>query len=373
MHYHDYLPDLAADISGDQGEAGGASAGGRAMRDRQRHPKLRIGLAAALVLAGACTNAEGEGSGTGEVCGHLSRPPSESAIARNDIAYASALSDSADLWHMRPDGSHREPLASGEGLQAIPAWSPDGVSLAYTGGAAEDFESAQTDICRISLNDGRITNLTGTENTWEAMPSWSPDGQHIAYASGSSEGSTIFLMDADGSDPRRLFDTTGNYGWPSWSPDGRQIVFSGSLYANGSDQIWVVDADGSNVQPLTPPEEYGTGEPSWSPNGQLIAYVSGQNGDQNSDDPRDWNEDVYVMNADGSDPRQVTSQPGNDHWPPAWSPDSSRLLYSADGLEARTSDLHLVSLDDPASLPTPGVNLTNDSNYDGTVAWRTNH
>jgi Tol biopolymer transport system component len=340
------------------------------MRERQWNPKLQIALVTALVLASACSSDEGQESGTTDVCGHPSHIPSDSAIASSDIAYGSALDDSADLWLMRPDGSRQASLVSGEGLQVMPAWSPGGGSLAYTGGAAEDLESAQTDICRISLEDGRITNLTGTEDSWESMPSWSPDGRHLAYASGSNEGTTISIMGADGSDRHSLLDIEGSYTWPTWSPDGRRIAFAGSLDPRSPEQIWVVGADGGDPQALTAPEGYGTSQPSWSPNGELIAYVSGQNGDPSSDDERDWNEDVYVMNADGSDPRQVTSQPGNDHWPPAWSPDSSELLYSADSLE-RTSDLYRVPLDDPAALPMRGVNLTNDSNYDGTVAWRT--
>jgi Tol biopolymer transport system component len=133
--------------------------------------------------------------------------------------------------------------------------------------------------------------------------------------------------------------------------------------------VWVVDAAGGDPRPLTSQDGYGISEPSWSPNGQLIAYISGQNGDPNSEDPPDWNEDVYVMNADGSNPRRVTSRLGNDHWPPVWSPDSSHLLYTSDGLH-ETSDLYLVPLEDPSALPADGVNVTTTSDNEATAAWR---
>src|SRR5215510_15908625 len=142
------------------------------MRERQWKPRIQMALAATLVLATACSNAEDPGSGT-NVCGHLSPRPSESGSRYGDIVYASDLDGNPDLWHMRPDGSHQTPLASGEGLQVTPAWAPGGNLLAYTGGAAEDVHSAPTDICRINLNAGQIINLTGTEDTWESTRTWS--------------------------------------------------------------------------------------------------------------------------------------------------------------------------------------------------------
>jgi Tol biopolymer transport system component len=329
-----------------------------------------VGLAVALVLAAACSNTDDRASGTAasDVCGYVANGSTGSGSGRGDIAYASDANGSPDLWLMQPDGSHKAPLISGEGLQIFPAWSPRGASLVYTGTAGANVDTAPSDICRIRLSDGQITNLTNTEDANELAPTWSPDGHNIAFTSDTDEGSTIFVMAADGSNPHALVDSPGNYAWPSWSPDGRRIVFSGSPTPGDPDRIWVVDADGGEPQALTTQGTYGTGEPSWSPNGKLIAFISDQNGNPDSDNPPDWNEDVYVMNADGSDPRQVTSQPGNDHWPPAWSPESSHLLYTSDGPDL-SPDLYLVPIQDPSALPAAGVNMTANSDYEGTAAW----
>jgi Tol biopolymer transport system component len=341
-------------------------------RDPRAGPhRISVALASALVLATACSNADdpGPGATSSDVCGHLADASTGSAGGRGDIAYASDAAGGVDLWLMRPDRSDQAPLVSGNGVQIFPAWSPDGASLAYTGAVRANLDAAPSDICRIRLDDGRVTNLTDTEGTNEFAPSWSPDGQHIAYTSSTDDGSTIFVMGADGTHAHPLLDSSGNYGWPSWSPDGRQIVFSGSPYPGDPDQVWVVDAAGGDPRALTTQDDYGTGEPSWSPNGQLIAYVSDQNGDPNSTDPPDWNEDVYVMNADGSNPRQVTSRPGNEHWPPVWSPDSSQLLYTSDGPD-ENPDLYLVPFEDPSALPADGVGLTATSDNEATAAWR---
>ena len=168
----------------------------------RRRPRRVLIVAATLLLAAACSSAEDPGSGTAtsDVCGHLARTSTGSG-ARGVIAYASDASGGVDLWLMQPDGSHQTPLVSGDGAQYFPAWSPDGATLAYTGGATANLDAGPTDICRISLNDGQVTNLTDTEGTSELAPSWSPDGATLAYTSITDDGSTIFVMAADGSDP----------------------------------------------------------------------------------------------------------------------------------------------------------------------------
>jgi TolB protein len=107
-------------------------------------------------------------------------------------------------------------------------------------------------------------------------------------------------------------------GAPSWSPDGTQIAF----YAERNDQpadLFVMNADGSNVRQLThtPAAE---GYPSWSPDGRLIAFEA---------DDASGNFDIYVMNADGSGTRRLTQDPRRDVGP-AWSPDGKKIAFMSD-------------------------------------------
>jgi hypothetical protein len=99
---------------------------------------------------------------------------------------------------------------------------------------------------------------------------------------------------------------------PTWSPDGARIAFQSSR--EGNPDVWIMNADGTGLRQLTT-SGAAEGEPAWSPDGKQIAYVrSGQ---------------IWVMGANGSDQRQLTSGPGEHEWP-AWSRDGRRIAFDAD-------------------------------------------
>ena len=133
----------------------------------------------------------------------------------------------------------------------------------------------------------------------------------------------IFVMDADGGNQQNLTNIPGFDNKPSWSPDGKRIAFAsardGHINAHGfpSFEIYVMDADGSDPQRLT--ENPNQDEfPSWSPDGKRIAFAS----------TRDGNYEIYVMDADGSDSQRLTENPMVDR-DPSWSPDGKRIVYRA--------------------------------------------
>ena len=133
-------------------------------------------------------------------------------------------------------------------------------------------------------------------------------------------------MNADGSGQRRLTRNGGRNVAPAWSPDGRRIVFErrfGRRQSNGvrvrrsvGYEVHVMNADGSGQQRLTPRgSDLRAGlddqrRPGWSPDGRRIAFVS----------KRDGNDEVYVMNADGSGQRNLTRTPRWQVRVVAWSP-----------------------------------------------------
>jgi Tol biopolymer transport system component len=144
---------------------------------------------------------------------------------------------------------------------------------------------------------------------------WSPDGQWIAYseyAGGESSPQkwSIVISRRDGSQRRLL---APNAKWAAWSPDGKQLAFESSRTGNA--EIFVVDADGSNVVQLTD-HPASDGAPAWSPDDARIAFSSNR-GD---------NVDVYVMKTNGEALRRLTEDPGSDY-NPAWSPDGKHVVF----------------------------------------------
>ena len=128
-----------------------------------------------------------------------------------------------------------------------------------------------------------------------------------------SIGNSIRVTDTQGERHERLRQLRAHLWDPQWSPNGEQILFTQDR--SGKGQIHVMNADGSDVRNLSD-NAFCDRDPSWSPDGRRIAFLS--------DRTADW--DVYVMNADGSGQRRVAGQLGRDA-APAWSPDGRMLAW----------------------------------------------
>jgi hypothetical protein len=179
-------------------------------------------------------------------------------------------------------------------------------SLLVTGWTAEgipDLYSLNPDSMTVI---GRITNDVSTE----VAAKFSPDATRIAYQSSAEREVKIFVMNADGSNSRRLTAMADSVpeDSPEWTPDGSQIVYSA-----GRD-IWISNADGSNPRQLTSGEARDH-QPAVSPDGTMIAYQSTIRG----------RVDIYLMSIDGQQqrPARETEQLEME---PGWFPDG-QLAY----------------------------------------------
>ena len=204
----------------------------------------------------------------------------------------------------------------------VPVWSPDGRYVAF-----DSERDGNRDIYVIDTDTDEEHRLTNNSES-DLAPTWSPDGTQIAFVSRRTDSWDIYVMDADGEDEylRRLTnesDWDPVWSWeswdPAWSPDGKYIAFVSGPYLEPS--IYLMDADGSNVRQLT----YGGVDPAWSPDGKYIAYRSASAG--NIHIPN-----IYVIDADGSNDYRLTNYDGYDG-EPVWSPEGTQIAFvsSRDG------------------------------------------
>jgi len=260
-------------------------------------------------------------------------------------------------------GSQTSRVAHPSGLPlGEPDLAPNGIGLvAHLVHDVELSERNHQDASDIFVLSPTLTWRQITQDGRSRSAAWSPDGQRIAYVSGEYLFSHIYVVDAAGGAARRLTQELGSYWWPRWSPDGRRIAFTKD-YDRPVSEIYVMNADGSGLEKVSagPNRDFNA---SWSPDGsRLLFYREGapslglwvvdlgtkrvtqlaNHGPQDGAGGGTWSPDgrqilysvmtwdrfivnpdgrsgIYEVNADGSDPKQITRPPiGAAHVSPTW-------------------------------------------------------
>ena len=227
------------------------------------------------------------------------------------IAYSiTSSADGNQIFIIDADGSGQRQIGSVAGRACGPDWSANGSQIAFY----NHFNDETWSVFTMNADGGNVKQITSMQNVWDGVPRWSPDGASIVFGRTNPKNnfkSEIWIVNADGTNPRRIGAVTGN--GPYWSKDGKRILYFSSK-GRGT-EIHEMRADGTATKQLTNlgAEIYW---PKYSPDDSKIAFESNKDGDL----------EIYVMNADGSKITQLTFNEAEDG-APEWSPDGQRIVF----------------------------------------------
>ena len=242
----------------------------------------------------------------------LSWSPDSRSIAFAGPADPPGQDHGVDLFVTDAQGQHARNLTRNGGRGSplgVFGWSPDSSEL---GGNW----SGLGDSVFIAKAGGAGTRLLASTTYGGSVfgESWSPDGRQILLSRssfGSNQVPAISVIEADGTDERKLVDAADS---AAWSPDGQRFAYVSYTGVRASG-LGVAQADGGNAHLLLHDVNI-IGRPTWSPNGGLLAYIESSNGIDGS---------LGVVRADGSDARLLTDGVIGT---PQWSPDGSLIAFT---------------------------------------------
>lgn len=268
-----------------------------------------------------------------------------------------------EIYTIGPSGGAATRITFPTGGSATPAYSPDGSKIAFMKGNHIFVMNANG-----MKSDGTGATQITPPGTINKEPTWSPDGTKIAYVVQEADYE-IYIINADGTgSPQRLTDNSYPDTQPAWSPLGDQIAFVSAhtgLHEPIRDSnlnIYIMDANPATndvAASLTPntttPVYQGHDEdPSWSPDGQWIAYSNGMSG-----------VDIWKVRPNGADKAPIAA--GDDEKSdPAWSPDGTKIAY-AGATSGTDRDIWVMNAD--GSNP---ENVHDDSSHDVNPDWQPN-
>jgi Tol biopolymer transport system component len=276
---------------------------------------------------------------------------SASSALANDvngrIAFSSDRSGVFAIWTINPDGTGATQVTHHDANTQDwwPVVSPDGLRIAFTrydgkGGAGT---SEAIYVMNADGSDLRRVSHPGTAVD-DNLADFSPDGRKIAFISdrndpnrntncrqGAGIGTPgcnweIYITNADGSDQRRLTNTSGASGpgvantYPEFRQHGHKILFASTR--SGASALYTMNRNGSDVQKLTS-DSLGAGDANWSPDGKKVTFVG--NFVQNDNE-------IFTMNADGTGITQLTNYGTHPTLEPGYSPDGTKILFDLFGV-----------------------------------------
>ncbi len=255
------------------------------------------------------------------------------------IAFESRRADGIDhIFIARRDGSELRQLTHAQEDDETPIFSPDGETILFARKLGEGRD-AHLDIFAMDRDGGNLRNITNTPDAQDDHHRYSADGKRIVFNSSRATPFSslsdeefdnygwnydIWVMNADGSDQRPLFEAPGWDTYPSLSPDGGTLLWRRVLEeGERNSEIFIADAGGANPHNISNHPAFD-GYPVFSPDGNWIVFSS--NRDSDGDTFR-----IYAMRLDGSGLTRLTDPPpGAEDVRPAWASDGKSIIFNRD-------------------------------------------
>ena len=218
-------------------------------------------------------------------------------------------------------------------LHVAPALSPDGRDIVYL----SEKNSFFVDLYLADAETGRVRRRlvkSSLSSNYESLRfitsagSYSPDGRLFAIAVKHRDRDDLVIIDARrGREVRRIQIALNGLTTPSWSPDGSQLVFTG--YDGGLSDLFIINADGTNLRRLTN-DKYADLQPSWSPDGKTIAFATDRGPDTDFGQLRIGNTRIALYHLDGGAIEVLPHMGAGKNINPVWAPDGRSLAFVSD-------------------------------------------
>lgn len=260
----------------------------------------------------------------------------EPGIADTKLAFVTGPLGQKEIRVADADGFGPRPVTRNGSINLTPVWSPDARSLAFT-----SFKNGYPDLFRTFPFERRPEQTLAAFNGINSAPAWSPDGKSLAVTLSKDGNPEVYVMTLATGTFKRLTRYAGIDTDATWAPTGQQIAFVSDR--NGTPHVFVMDTEGASVRQIT------TGgfqtQPRWSPKGDVIIYTQ-----------RQGTHDLWAVNPDGSNPRRLTSGPG-DSQGASWAPDGRRVAFQSN----RLGSWQIFSMFADGSEPTPLTRAPGDN------------